>query len=412
MRTVLLVGTLDTKGREMRYLVDEVRAAGGEPVVANIGVFDPAVIDLPVAFSASEIAGAGGQELAGLRGGGETGGARARAMEVMTRGLSAVLDREYRAGRIGAVLGFGGSSGSSVIGAAMQVLPVGVPKVLVSTMASGDTSPYVGTRDVTLMYSVTDIAGLNRISRVVLRNAARAAAGMAAGSGGGDAEADNPLVAITMFGVTTPAVMTVQGQLEDAGFETTVFHATGSGGRAMENLVRDGLVDGVIDLTTSELTDELVGGVLSAGPDRMEAAGRAGIPQVLVPGAIEIINFGAESTVPEKFRVPERLLHVHNAAVTIARTTKEESRQLGAIFAEKANLATGPTVVVLPLKGLSLLDAPGQPYDNPESDAALFGAIRETLRQDIKLIEVDAAVNDPAVAEACVAAFLELWAQR
>ncbi|MCC6494677.1 MAG: Tm-1-like ATP-binding domain-containing protein [Propionibacteriaceae bacterium] len=411
MGNVLLVGTLDTKGREMRYIMDEIRALGGEPLVANIGVFDPMPTDVPIAYTAQDIAEAGGESLAELRTGGETGGARAHAMTVMTNGLSAILSRENEAGRFDAVLGFGGSSGSSVIGAAMQVLPVGVPKVLVSTMASGDTTPYVGTRDITLMYSVTDIAGLNRISRVVLRNAARAAAGMASGPLTDNAD-DQPLIAITMFGVTTPCVMAVQEQIEEDGFETTVFHATGSGGRAMEDLVRDGLVDGVIDLTTSELTDELVGGVLTAGPARMEAAGLAGIPQVLVPGALEVVNFGAEPTVPTRFRVPERMLHVHNAAVTIVRTLPEEARRLGEIFAQKASVATGPTAVVLPLKGLSALDAPGQPWENPVGNAQLFDAIRCGLREDIPIIEVDAAINDPVFADACVAAFRDLWANR
>lgn len=411
MGTVLLIGTLDTKGREMRYLMDEVRDMGGEPLVANIGIFDPVPSDVPMTFTAQDIAQAGGESLATLRTGGETGGARAHAMDVMTNGLSAILSREHKAGGFDAVLGFGGSSGSSVIGAAMQVLPVGVPKVLVSTMASGDTTPYVGTRDITLMYSVTDIAGLNRISRAVLRNAARAAAGMASGPRAATAD-DQSLIAITMFGVTTPCVMAVQQQVEADGFETTVFHATGSGGRAMEDLVRDGLVDGVIDLTTSELTDELLGGVLTAGPARMETAGLAGVPQVLVPGALEVVNFGAEPTVPNRFRVPERMLHVHNAAVTIVRTLPDEARRLGEIFAQKANVATGPTVVVLPLKGLSALDAPGQPWENPVGDAQLFDAIRSGLRKDIPVIEVDAAINDPAFADACVAAFRKVWSER
>ncbi len=412
MNNVLVVGTLDTKGREMQYILDEIQAAGGKATVANFGVFDPDPSDIPVDFTAADVAKAGGATLEELRGGGEAGGARNHAMEVMTKGLTAIMEQEYEAGRLGAVLGFGGSSGSSVVGAAMQALPVGVPKVLVSTMASGDTTPYVGTRDITMMYSVTDLAGLNRITRIVLRNAAKAAVGMAAESAEDAAAAGQSLIAITMFGVTTPAVLAVQKQVEADGFETTVFHATGAGGRAMEDLIRDGMVDGVIDITTAELTDELVGGVLTAGPDRMEAAGLAGIPQVLIPGALDVVNFGAEPTVPDKFRIPERLLHIHNAAVTIVRTNLEESRQLGEIFVEKANKATGPTAIVLPLKGLSALDAPGQPWDNPTNDKALFDAIREKVRPDIKVIEVDAAVNDPEFAEAIVAAFREVWAQR
>ncbi|MGD8216151.1 Tm-1-like ATP-binding domain-containing protein [Aestuariimicrobium sp. Y1814] len=413
MGDVLVIGTMDTKGQEVGFLVDTLTKAGATWRVINIGVFEPDHSDVPVAVTPTELASLAGADINELRRGGEQGGTRSLALDAMAAGLEVVLRREYEAGTLGAVLGFGGSSGSSVIGRAIQALPVGVPKVLVSTMASGDVTPYVGTRDVTLMYSVTDIAGLNRISRVVLRNAAMAAAGMARGMEEDEtSEPDRPLIAISMFGVTTPAVMAVQKALDQRDLETTVFHATGAGGRAMEDLVRDGLIDAVVDLTTSELTDELVGGVLSAGPDRMEAAGLAGIPQVLVPGALEVINFGAEPTVPQQFRVPERRVHVHNSAVTICRTNLDESRELGRIFTRKANLATGPTMVVLPLAGLSAIGAPGQPYEDREADEALFNEIRTGLREDIPLVEVDAAINDPAFAARVVEVFDQLWAQR
>lgn len=413
MATVVLVGTMDTKGREMRFITDHIKAFGAEPLVINIGVMESAPgATEQVDITAAEVAAAGGEQLVDLRRGGEHGGARAHALQVMTEGLKVILPKLMADGRLDAVLGFGGSSGSSVVGAALQVLPVGVPKVLVSTMASGDVSPYIGTRDVCLMYSVADIAGLNRITRAVLRNAAKAAAGMAQPDADIEADDTDSLIGISMFGVTTPAVMAVQAALEADGFGTTVFHATGAGGRAMEDLVRDGLLDGIVDLTTSELTDELVGGILTAGPDRMEAAGLAGLPQVLVPGALEVVNFGAEPTVPDKFRTPERRLHVHNAAVTIVRTNVDESRELGRIFAEKANLATGPTAVLLPLTGLSVLDGPGQIWENTEADEALFAEIRRTLRPGIKLVEVAANINDPEFAEAVVAEFKALWEQR
>lgn len=413
MGDVLVIGTMDTKGQEVSFLVDTLTKAGATWKVINIGVFEPDRSEVPVAVTPTELAQLAGADIHELRKGGEQGAARAHALDAMSAGLEAVLRREFESGTLGAVLGFGGSSGSSVIGRAMQVLPVGVPKLLVSTMASGDVTPYVGTRDVTLMYSVTDIAGLNRISRVVLRNAAMAAAGMARGMQEDETQtSDQHLIGISMFGVTTPAVMAIQEALDSRGFETTVFHATGAGGRAMEDLVKDGLIDAVIDLTTSELTDELVGGVLSAGPDRMEAAGLAGIPQVLVPGALEVINFGAEATVPQEFRVPERRVHVHNSAVTICRTTLDESRELGQIFTRKANLATGPTAVVLPLAGLSALGAPGQPYEDRDSDDALFDEIRSGLRKDIELVEVDAAINDPEFAQRVIEVFDGLWRQR
>jgi uncharacterized protein (UPF0261 family) len=294
----------------------------------------------------------------------------------------------------------------------MQALPVGVPKVMVSTMASGDVGPFVGTRDICLMYSVTDIAGLNRISRAVLANAAHAAAGMALHRSAASEEGQPPLVAITMFGVTTPCVLRVQRALEERGFETAVFHATGAGGRCMEELIEDGLVQAVVDLTTSELTDELCGGILSAGPGRLEAAGRKGIPQVVVPGALEIINWGPKETVPERHRVPERRLHVHNPTVTITRTNVEESRALGRILAEKVSRARGPAAVLLPLRGLSAMDAPGQPYEDAEADAALFDAIRAHLRPDIPLHEVDAAINDPEFADRVLEAFDSVWERR
>jgi uncharacterized protein (UPF0261 family) len=415
MPDVVVVATVDTKGREAQYILEQLAIAGASARVIDIGVLGTtSEVDVPIAVPAAEVAELGGEDLESLRTGSEQGGARGHALEVMTKGLAAALRRELDAGRLGCVLGIGGSSGSSVIGGALQALPVGVPKLLVSTMASGDVSPYVGIRDVTLMYSVTDIAGLNRISRVVLRNAARAAAGMAApdGAAGGMQAEELPLVGISMFGVTTPAVMAVQAGLERAGFETNVFHATGAGGRAMEGLVADGLIDAVVDLTTSELTDELVGGVLSAGPDRMEAAGRRGIPQVLVPGALEIVNFGAEPTVPADFRTPERRLHVHNSAVTIVRTNVDESRELGRIFTAKANLAVGPTTVVLPLKGLSALDAPGEPYEDRAADDALFAEIRAGLRPEVKLVEVDAAINEPTFTDAVLAEFAAAWERR
>lgn len=414
MGDVLVIGTKDTKEAEIGFIVDQLEKAGATWKIINIGVFERGTARLPVAVGPAELAELAGASLEELRRGGERDGARAHALDVMAAGLAEVLKEFYEKGDLGAVLGFGGSSGSSVIGRAIQVLPVGVPKVLVSTMASGDVTPYVGTRDVTLMYSVTDIAGLNRISRVVLGNASRAAAGMAQGFVGNDEiqAQDKPLVAISMFGVTTPAVMAVQEALEMRGFETTVFHATGAGGRAMEGLVNDNLIDAVVDLTTSELTDELIGGVLTAGPKRMEAAGLQGLPQVLIPGALEIINFGAERTVPQEFRVPERRVHVHNSAVTICRTNVDESRELGRIFARKTNLATGPTVVVLPLRGLSALGPEGEPYYDPIADEALFEEIRKGLRSDIPLVAVEAAINSPEFTDVVLSEFEKIWSRQ
>jgi uncharacterized protein (UPF0261 family) len=268
---------------------------------------------------------------------------------------------------------------------------------MVSTMASGNTEPYVGASDITMMYSVADIAGLNRISRQIIGNAVGAVCGMAEQTiPEGD---DRPLVAATMFGVTTPCVTAVREHLEDAGYEVVSFHATGSGGRAMEGLIEDGFIAGVADITTTEWCDELVGGVLSAGPTRLDAAAEAGLPQVVSCGALDMVNFGPMDSVPETFQ--DRTLYKHNAQVTLMRTTPEECAELGRIIAEKLNATTGPTVLMLPLRGVSMIDAPDQPFYDPEADAALFEALRDHLDTDVvDLVEIDAHINDAAFAEA------------
>jgi uncharacterized protein (UPF0261 family) len=276
-------------------------------------------------------------------------------------------------------------------------------------MASGDVRTFVGTSDICLVHSVTDIAGLNRVSRLVLGNAAGAMAGMVRAAGPGVATSDAPLVAITMFGVTTPGVMRVRSVLERLGFEIIVFHAVGAGGRAMEQMVDAGLVDGVVDFTTSELTDELLGGVFSAGPDRLTAAGRQGLPQVVVPGALEVLNFGPRESIPAAYDRPERRIVVHNPTVSAVRTTVEESATLGHLLAAKVNAATGPVAVLLPLRGLSKYEAAGGPYVDPLADEALFAAIREDLRPGVTLEEVDANVNDEVFADRAASAFVRLW---
>jgi uncharacterized protein (UPF0261 family) len=281
----------------------------------------------------------------------------------------------------------------------MRALPVGVPKLMVSTMASGDTEPYVGARDVTMMYSVADIEGLNQLSRQVIANAALAVVGMVSNQPDVEVEA-RPTVGITMFGVTTPCVQAARERLEGRGYETIVFHATGTGGRAMESLVEEGVIDGVLDVTTTEWADELVGGVLGAGPERLEAAGRRGIPQVVSTGALDMVNFGPRESVPEAFE--GRQFHVHNPQVTLMRTTPEENAELGEIIAGKLNAATGPTALVVPLGGVSMIDVEGEDFHDPEADAALFDALRANLDEDVELIEHDADINDEAFAELLV----------
>jgi uncharacterized protein (UPF0261 family) len=282
----------------------------------------------------------------------------------------------------------------------MRALPVGVPKFMVSTMASGDTEPYVGARDIAMLYSVADIEGLNQLSRQVIANAALAMVGMV--SNEPDVEvAEKPTIGLTMFGVTTPCVQAAREYLEDRGYETIVFHATGTGGRAMESLIEEGIIDGVLDVTTTEWADELVGGVLSAGPERLDAAGERGIPQVVSTGALDMVNFGPRDSVPEEFEGRE--FHVHNPQVTLMRTTPEENAELGEIIAEKLNAATGPTALALPLGGVSMLDVEGEDFHDPEADAALFDALRGNLDDDVELLEYDTDVNDEEFAHAIAA---------
>ncbi|MCM6764471.1 Tm-1-like ATP-binding domain-containing protein, partial [Rathayibacter sp. ZW T2_19] len=314
-----------------------------------------------------------------------------------------VLEGLRRDGALDGVLALAGSGGTSIAARAVRDLPVGLPKMLVSTMAAGDVSPYVGSGDVTMTYSVVDIAGINSLSREVLDNAAGGIAGMAAAHAARRdrpaPEGGRPLVAATMFGVTTPAVDVARARLDELGYEVLVFHATGSGGRAVEALARSGHLAGVLDLTTTELADELVGGVLSAGPDRLEAAGRAGIPQVVGLGALDMVNFGPRESVPERFA--DRLFFVHNPTVTLMRTTAAESAELGAIVGRKLAAATGPTVLAVSRGGVSAIDVPGAVFDDSEARAALVDAVLEGVAgSTVRVIDSPLDVNDPEFARA------------
>jgi uncharacterized protein (UPF0261 family) len=394
--TILLIGTLDTKGEECAYARRLVEERGHRVVTMDAGVLtDPTQA---VDISAAEVASAGGGDLEALRRAADRGA----ALEIMRQGASALALRLYAERRISGVLGLGGSGGTAIATAAMRALPTGVPKMMVSTVASGDVAAYVGVRDIAMMYSVVDIAGLNRLSRRILSNAAGAISGMVEQSV--PEETGLPMLAASMFGVTTPCVDRVRERLCHAGYEVLVFHATGSGGRAMEALIADGYFAGVADVTTTEWCDELVGGVLTAGPHRLEAAARAGVPQVVSVGALDMVNFWAMDTIPPRFR--DRRLYVHNANVTLMRTTPEECAELGRIIAGKLNQATGPTKLLLPLRGVSAIDREGQPFHDPEADAALFAALREHLRPPVELTELDVHINDPAFADAIADALL------
>jgi uncharacterized protein (UPF0261 family) len=400
MRTVAILGTLDTKGAELNFVREHIVAEDLNALVIDVGVLGHPAI--PADVTAAEVAQAGGAEFERLVAERDRG----RAMEAMTKGAAIVVRRLFEQGRIHGLISLGGSAGTTIGTAAMSVLPVGFPKLMVSTLASGDTRPYVGTKDIAMLYSVVDIAGLNEVSKRVLGNAAAAISGMVKHEHP-TAAAERPLVAATMFGVTTPCVTRARELLEAAGYEVLVFHATGTGGQAMEELIADGFVTGVLDITTTELADELVGGVLSAGPHRLEAAGKKGIPQVVCPGAIDMVNFGPLETVPERFR--QRNLYKHNPTVTLMRTTPEECAELGRITAEKLNQARGPAAFVMPLRGVSAIDAPGGPFHSPEATAAYGAALKRHLRPPARLVEIDAHINDERFARAVADEFLQLF---
>jgi uncharacterized protein (UPF0261 family) len=389
--TVVLVGTLDTKGVELDFVRRRLVELGVEVLLVDAGVHDAAEWRADV--SADEVAAAGGAERSELA----TAGERSAAMAAMRAGVLAVVADLQRQGRVDGIMAIGGSGGASLAAPAMQALPIGVPKLIVSTMAAGDTRPYVGESDIAMLYPVVDIAGLNRLSRQVLGNAAAAMAGMVRGATTGRAglgDDERPLIGATMFGVTTPCVTAARERLERLGYEVLVFHATGTGGRAMEGLVRSGFLAGVLDVTTTELADELVGGVLSAGPDRLTAAGEAGIPQVVSLGALDMVNFGPRDTVPAEFR--GRRLYEHNSTVTLMRTSADECRELGRIVAAKLNAATGPTSLFIPRGGLSMIDVPGGAFHDPNADAALFEALLADLDPRVEVIDRPSDINDPA----------------
>ena len=390
MATVVLLGTLDTKGKEYDYLRARLLEQGVDVLLVDAGVFEPQIdADVP----REDVAAAAGADVTALA----TAGDRGPAVDAMGRGAAEVIRRLHEEGRLDGILSVGGSGNSSIAAQAMRVLPVGVPKLLVSTLASGDTRPYVGANDVSMTYSVVDISGLNRISERILANAAGAIAGMAKVRVEEEGEG-RPLIGATMFGVTTPAVTRARERLEELGYEVLVFHATGTGGQSMEALARGGYLAGVLDLTTTELADDLVGGVLSAGPDRLEAAGELGLPQVVSLGALDMVNFGPREAVPPQFE--DRNLYAHNPTVTLMRTTPEECAELGRRIARKLSAATGPTALSVPLRGVSMIATKGGPFHDPEADAALFSALRENLPARVELNELDLDVNDPAFAEA------------
>ncbi|MGI8483361.1 MAG: Tm-1-like ATP-binding domain-containing protein [Thermomicrobiales bacterium] len=393
MPTVALVGTLDTKGHEYGFVRDRLRELGADVLVIDTGVLDQPLIVPDI--TREQVAEAAGTDLSTLvkRHDRDSAGA------AMLEGATSIVQRLLAEGRIHGILALGGSTGSTLAAAVMRSLPVGFPKLLVSTVASGDTRPYVGTSDIAMMSSIVDISGLNRLSEPILANAAGAIAGMAGVYASFTPSADaRPLIGATMFGGTTPGVTAARERLEELGYEVLVFHATGIGGDTMESLIQSGVITGVLDMTTTELADFQIGATLPAGPDRLLSAGRAGYPMVVSLGALDMANFGPAETVPEKFK--DRKLFRHNASVTLMRTTVDENDDLGRLIASRLNEATGPVTVFIPLGGVSMLDVPDQAFYDPEADAALFQSLRDNLDPRVQMIELDTDINDPAFAHA------------
>ena len=403
MTTIALVGTLDTKAEDYAWLKARLTEMGVNVLAVDVGSFSTADF---ADVSSDEVIDAAGEDAAKLRERRDRG----EMMAVMGRGAATIVQKLAEEGRIHGLLAVGGSGGSSVAAPAMQAVPVGFPKLLVSTMASGDVSPYVGETDTTLMYSVVDVAGINSISAMVLGNAAAAIAGMAKEFEARTKRAPVehlPLVGLTMFGLTTPAADEARKTLSDLGYEVLVFHATGTGGRAMEKLIESELIVGVCDLTTTELADDLVGGVLSAGPDRLEMAGRTGTPQVVSLGALDMVNFGPKDSVPSEFE--GRTFLVHNPTVTLMRTSPTETHELGRRIGTKLAAAKGPTELFIPSKGLSGIDVEGGPFHDPEADTALFDAVKQSLDDStVAVHEQDCAINDEGFGRAMAERLHEL----
>ncbi len=387
-RYILIIGTFDTKAEELSFLRDQILSRNQNVRTLDAGILQPSPPQVDI--SNEKVAAAGGKSLRDL----VQQRDRGQAVAAMTRGAAKITRELFEKGEVLGVISLGGGSGTVIGTSAMRTLPVGVPKVMVSSMASGNVRPYVGTSDISMMYSVVDISGLNRISKRILCNAAAAICGMV----GGKEESlpgERPLVAATMFGVTTPCVTEAKRILEENGYEVLVFHANGSGGMAMEQLIGEGQIQAVLDITTTELPDELLGGKGSAGPHRLERAGEMGIPQVVVPGAMDMVNYFPDA-IPPKFR--DRLIYQHNPATSLMRTNVEENRQLGEIMGRKLSRAKGATIVYIPLGGFSAIDAPGQPFFDPEANRAFVEALKKNLRSHIPVIEKDAHINDPSFA--------------
>lgn len=399
MKTVAVLGTFDTKGKELKFIKECIEEHGLKTLCINTGVFEPVV---EPDISSAEVAAAVGADINAILEKRD----RATATEVLAKGTEKLIPQLYAEGKFDGIISIGGSGGTSLATPAMRQLPLGVPKVMVSTMASGDVSPYVGTSDIVMIPSVVDAEGLNDISKVIFSNAANAVVGMVQNRK--EIESDGkPLLAATMFGVTTPCVKAAEDYLHEQGYDVLVFHATGTGGKCMEALIDQGFIKGVLDLTTTEWCDEVVGGVLNAGPDRLTAAGKNGIPQVVSVGALDMVNFGPMDTVPAQFK--DRNLYKHNPTVTLMRTTADELKSIGHEIATRLADATGKTTLMLPLKGVSMIDVEGQPFYDAEADKVLFDTLRTELADsNVEIVELDTDINDKEFAVAAAKKLISL----
>ena len=402
MKTVAVVGTFDSKGQEYLFIKESIEKLGCSAFTIHSGAFEPQFLP---DISNEAVASAAGYDIKTIAGKKD----RAFAMEALAKGTEIIVPKLFGEGKFDGIISLGGTGGTSLATPAMRALPVGVPKVMVSTVASGDVSPYVGTKDIAMFPSIVDVAGLNSISRVVFSNAASAIVGMVRLKNElpRNANESKPLIAATMFGVTTPCVDMAKSYFEENGYEVLVFHATGTGGKTMESLIEGGFIKGVFDLTTTEWCDELFGGILNAGPNRCEAAAIKGIPTVMSVGATDMVNFGAFDALPPQ--TAGRNLYKHNSTTTLMRTTAEENMVLGEKLADKLNKYRKPTAMFLPLKGVSMIDAEGQPFYGPKEDSALFASIKEkTKNPNVEIIELDAHINDEIFAVAAARKLVEL----
>ena len=404
-KKICMIGAFDTKGPEYAFVRDRILARGHEVLTVNTGVMGSTDL-FGVDVEADKVAEAGGGSLERLR---ETKD-RGEAMKVMCAGAPAIMKALHDDRKIDGVIGMGGTGGTAVITSAMRALPVGVPKVCVSTAASGDVASYVGTKDITMIPSVVDVAGINRVSRIIFSRAAGAICGMVEADIPQSRE-DRPVITASMFGNTTECVNACMEELSAKGYEVLVFHATGTGGKTMESLVKEGLVDAVLDITTTEWADTVCGGLFDAGPERLNAAGQMGIPHLIVPGCVDMANFGGMDTVPEKYKKAKRTFYEWNPSITLMRTNIEENEKMGKVFAEKANAAKGPVAFLIPLKGVSILDGDDQPFCDREADKAMFDAIKANLNEGIAVVEMDRNINDPEFSAKAVEMMLDLIAK-